>query len=148
MNGVIPNLTGASSAPAGRRCCSAASSPTAATRATSCRPFGRGAADRRRRRRDQDWALNDEAIRNLGYMQMKKTHDAAMVLIERIYGERPRFNYYIGTSQGGREGADRRAALSRRLRRHRGQRADRELLVADAGARADSHSGEAARPTG
>ena len=37
-------------------------------------------------------------------MQMKKTHDAAMVLIERMYGERPRFNYYIGTSQGGREG--------------------------------------------
>ena len=36
-------------------------------------------------------------------MQMKKTHDAAMVLIERLYGERPRFNYYIGTSQGGRE---------------------------------------------
>ena len=50
-----------------------------------------------------DWALNDEAIANLGYMQMKKTHDAAMVLIERMYGERPRFNYYIGTSQGGRE---------------------------------------------
>jgi feruloyl esterase len=36
-------------------------------------------------------------------MQMKKTHDAAMVLIERMYGERPRFNYYIGNSQGGRE---------------------------------------------
>ena len=51
-----------------------------------------------------DWALNEEAIRNLGYMQMKKTHDAAMVVIERIYGERPRFNYYIGGSQGGREG--------------------------------------------
>ena len=34
---------------------------------------------------------------------MKKTHDAAMVLIERVYGERPRFNYFIGTSQGGRE---------------------------------------------
>lgn len=51
-----------------------------------------------------DWSLNDEAIRNLGYMQMKKTHDAAMVIIERIYGERPRFNYYIGGSQGGREG--------------------------------------------
>jgi feruloyl esterase len=50
-----------------------------------------------------DWTLNDEAIRNLGYMQMKKTHDAAMVIIERAYGERPRFNYYIGTSQGGRE---------------------------------------------
>jgi feruloyl esterase len=51
-----------------------------------------------------DWALNDEAIRNLGYMQMKKTHDAVMVIIERIYGERPRFNYYVGGSQGGREG--------------------------------------------
>ena len=50
-----------------------------------------------------DWALNDEAIRNLGYLQMKKTHDAAMVIIERVYGERPRFNYYIGGSQGGRE---------------------------------------------
>ena len=50
-----------------------------------------------------DWAVNEEAIRNLGYMQMKKTHDAAMVIIERIYGERPRFTYYFGSSQGGRE---------------------------------------------
>ncbi len=50
-----------------------------------------------------DWALNDEAIQNLGYMQMKKTRDAAMVIMERVYGERPRFNYYIGSSQGGRE---------------------------------------------
>ncbi len=50
-----------------------------------------------------DWAVNDEAIKNLGYMQMKKTHDAAMVIMERVYGERPRFNYYEGTSQGGRE---------------------------------------------
>jgi len=51
-----------------------------------------------------DWSLNEEAIRNLGYMQMKKTHDAAMVIMERIYGQRPRFNYYVGGSQGGREG--------------------------------------------
>jgi hypothetical protein len=42
-------------------------------------------------------------MKNLGYMQMKKTHDAAMVIIERVYGERPRFNYYFGSSQGGRE---------------------------------------------
>jgi feruloyl esterase len=49
------------------------------------------------------WALNDEAVANLGYMQLKKTHDAAMVLMQRIYGERPRFNYFIGGSQGGRE---------------------------------------------
>jgi pimeloyl-ACP methyl ester carboxylesterase len=50
-----------------------------------------------------DWSLNEEAIANLGYAQMKKTHDAAIAIIERVYGERPRFNYYIGTSQGGRE---------------------------------------------
>jgi pimeloyl-ACP methyl ester carboxylesterase len=50
-----------------------------------------------------DWALNEEAIKNFGYMQMKKTHDAAMVLIERMYGQRPQYNYYVGTSQGGRE---------------------------------------------
>ena len=50
-----------------------------------------------------DWALNEEVIRNFGYMQMKKTHDAAMVIMERVYGERPHFNYYIGASQGGRE---------------------------------------------
>ena len=42
-------------------------------------------------------------MKNLGYMQLKKTHDAAMVLIERLYGERPRYNYFSGTSQGGRE---------------------------------------------
>ncbi|MEO8136609.1 MAG: tannase/feruloyl esterase family alpha/beta hydrolase [Betaproteobacteria bacterium] len=50
-----------------------------------------------------EWALNDEAIRNLGYLQLKRTHDVTMALIERAYGERPRFNYFTGTSQGGRE---------------------------------------------
>ena len=28
---------------------------------------------------------------------------AAMVLIERAYGSKPKYNYYLGTSQGGRE---------------------------------------------
>jgi feruloyl esterase len=51
-----------------------------------------------------DWTTNDEVIRNLGYLQLKKTHDAAMVIIERAYHEKPRFNYFVGTSQGGREG--------------------------------------------
>jgi feruloyl esterase len=36
-------------------------------------------------------------------MQMKKTHDAAMVLMQRLYGMKPTYNYYVGTSQGGRE---------------------------------------------
>src|SRR5690606_668015 len=53
---------------------------------------------------DNEWTLNDEAIKNLGYMQMKKTHDVAMVLVERAYGSRPAYNYYVGGSQGGREG--------------------------------------------
>ncbi len=52
---------------------------------------------------NDDWALNDEAIKNLGYAQMKKTHDAAMVLVERMYGAKPKYNYYLGSSQGGRE---------------------------------------------
>jgi hypothetical protein len=52
---------------------------------------------------DSEWALNEEAIKNLGYMQLKKTHDAAMVLIERMYGERPKYSYFSGGSQGGRE---------------------------------------------
>ena len=52
---------------------------------------------------DNAWATNEEAIANLGYMQLKKTHDAAMVLIRRAYGESPRFNYFFGNSQGGRE---------------------------------------------
>ncbi len=50
-----------------------------------------------------EWALNDEAIKNLGYMQMKKTHDAAIYIMERVYGKKPAYNYYVGTSQGGRE---------------------------------------------
>jgi pimeloyl-ACP methyl ester carboxylesterase len=52
---------------------------------------------------DNQWALNDEAIRNLGYAQLKKTHDVAVVLIERAYGAKPEFNYFVGNSQGGRE---------------------------------------------
>lgn len=50
------------------------------------------------------WALNDEAMYNLGYMQMKKTRDAAMVLQQRAYGAKPTYAYWFGNSQGGREG--------------------------------------------
>jgi pimeloyl-ACP methyl ester carboxylesterase len=63
--------------------------------------FGRGPA--RGEGASDDWALNEEAIRNLGYMQLKKTHDAAMVLIDRLYGGKPQYSYFVGTSQGGRE---------------------------------------------
>lgn len=51
-----------------------------------------------------EWALNDEAMKNFGYMQMKKTHDAAWELIRRMYGSKPVYSYWVGNSQGGREG--------------------------------------------
>ena len=126
--------------------CSAASPPTAATRATSAgvRPPRRAAARARR----SGLGAQRRGDRNLGYMQMKKTHDAAMVLIERMYGERPRFNYYIGTSQGGREAL---TVAQRYPADYDGIVANVpivELLVADARARADSHPGEAGRQLG
>jgi hypothetical protein len=43
--------------------------------------------------------------------QMKKTRDAAMVIIERMYGARPRFNYFIGTSQGAAKGLPSRSVI-------------------------------------
>ncbi len=87
MNGTIPNLTGGRGGPV--------------TPAQGIVTYGSDSGHRSTE--PPDWALSDEAIKNLGYLQMKKTHDAAMVLVERLYGRRPRFNYYIGTSQGGRE---------------------------------------------
>ena len=84
MNGIIPGVTGAELA-------------------QGFATYGSDSGHQAGPAAGNDWALNEEAIRNLGYMQMKKTHDAAMVIIERVYGERPRFNYYIGGSQGGRE---------------------------------------------
>src|SRR5215469_10346087 len=53
--------------------------------------------------REVGWALSDEAIRNLGYLQLKKTHDAAMIVVQRMYGIKPLYSYFLGTSQGGRE---------------------------------------------
>lgn len=53
---------------------------------------------------DSTWALNEEAMKNLGYLQMKKTRDVGVALTQRMYGEKPRFTYWQGGSQGGREG--------------------------------------------
>jgi hypothetical protein len=100
MNGVVPNLTGG---PGGMSLLArgfAAYGSDSGHQAS----FGRRGGPPAPGPSSDDWALNEEAIANLGYMQMKKTHDAALVIIERMYGGRPRFNYYIGNSQGGREG--------------------------------------------
>lgn len=53
---------------------------------------------------DRGWALNEESVKNLAYMQLKKTYDVAMVLMKRAYQRQPDFRYFVGRSQGGREG--------------------------------------------
>lgn len=55
---------------------------------------------------DGNFFLNAEAMDNYGHMQVKKTHDVAMLLAEQRYGARPQYNYFIGGSQGGHEGFD------------------------------------------
>jgi pimeloyl-ACP methyl ester carboxylesterase len=87
MNGMVPNLTGGRGGSVG----------PAQGVVTYGSDSGHNIKDA------PEWTLVDEAIKNLGYMQMKKTHDAAMVLVERVYTSKPQMNYYVGTSQGGRE---------------------------------------------
>jgi pimeloyl-ACP methyl ester carboxylesterase len=103
MNGIIPNLTGVDFGTGGSSLLQRGFATYGSDSGHQLPTFGPRRGGPPAVPPDQEWALNDEAIRNLGYMQMKKTHDAAMVLIRRMYGERPRFDYYIGTSQGGRE---------------------------------------------
>lgn len=55
---------------------------------------------------DGSFFLFDEALRNYGHEQIKKTHDVAMLLVEARYGTRPQYNYFIGGSQGGHEAFD------------------------------------------
>ena len=50
------------------------------------------------------FGLDDEALANFGYAHLKKTHDAALALILRIYGRLPERVYFAGGSTGGREG--------------------------------------------
>jgi feruloyl esterase len=102
INGFVPNLTGGG--PSGPVASGFATYGSDSGHQAS---FGPGRGGRGSFGPDpatDDWTLNEEAIANLGYMQMKKTRDAAMVVVERVYGARPRFNYHIGSSQGGREG--------------------------------------------
>lgn len=53
---------------------------------------------------DGSFALNDEAYRNWFGDSLKKTRDAAMILIRAAYGRSPRRAYFLGRSTGGREG--------------------------------------------
>jgi hypothetical protein len=52
----------------------------------------------------QLFAANDEAFVNFAYAAYKKVRDAAVRLIGRAYGATPEKMYYLGSSEGGREG--------------------------------------------
>ena len=51
------------------------------------------------------WWNNDESLNNFAHEAIKKTHDAATEIISEMYGVSPRFTYFMGESQGGREAA-------------------------------------------
>jgi len=55
---------------------------------------------------DGSFGLDDEALLNYGKQSVKKTHDAAMSIIRKAYGQRPGRFYFIGGSQGGHEALD------------------------------------------
>ncbi len=55
---------------------------------------------------DGHFGTDDEALLNFGKESVKKTHDAAMAVIEKAYGRRPERFYFIGGSQGGHEALD------------------------------------------
>jgi hypothetical protein len=90
MDGVIPDLRGAGYAIDGK-------SPAQLGFVTY------GSDSGHTMRESPEWTLNDENVRNLGYAQLKKTHDAVMAIVQRAYGQPPRYSYFTGTSQGGRE---------------------------------------------
>jgi hypothetical protein len=52
---------------------------------------------------DGRFALNAESFANFGRLQIKKTHDVAMALVQKRYGTVPKHSYFIGGSQGGHE---------------------------------------------
>jgi hypothetical protein len=54
--------------------------------------------------RDASFALNDEQLRNYAGEQLKKTHDAVVFLVKTRYGTVPVRSYFVGASEGGREG--------------------------------------------
>jgi len=53
---------------------------------------------------DAAFAMNDEALANFGGDALKKTRDVAVGLMAATYGRHPERTYFMGGSNGGREG--------------------------------------------
>ncbi len=52
----------------------------------------------------QVFALNDEALLNFAHASYKKVRDVSVELMKRAYGRAPDKLYFVGSSEGGREG--------------------------------------------
>ena len=52
----------------------------------------------------QVFALNDEALVNFAHASYKKVRDVSVALMQRAYGRGPAKLYFVGSSEGGREG--------------------------------------------
>jgi feruloyl esterase len=52
----------------------------------------------------QAFAMNDEALVNFAHASYKKVRDVAVAVMKRAYGHPPRKMYFVGSSEGGREG--------------------------------------------
>ena len=52
----------------------------------------------------QAFALNDEALLNFAHASYKKVRDVSVALMKRAYGRGPERLYFVGSSEGGREG--------------------------------------------
>jgi hypothetical protein len=53
---------------------------------------------------DGSFAANNEALANYGGLTLKKTHDVAMLLLQKRYETAPLKTYFFGSSTGGRDG--------------------------------------------
>ena len=52
----------------------------------------------------QAFALNAEALENFSHASYKKVRDVAVLITQRAYGRKPDKLYFMGSSEGGREG--------------------------------------------
>lgn len=68
--------------------------------------FGSDAGHQSKERFDGRFLLHEEALRNYGHEQIKKTLDIARLLVRARYGRDADHQYFVGGSQGGHEGFD------------------------------------------